>query len=96
MIIKIMSINCHNSGKIPWNLLADAFSYKIHDNEKYIWSIEQNKLKHFSNVLEDLIKDFAKTYKKEVKYELNPNEWEYGDYSSGQGQVSYSDSLLMI
>ena len=91
-----MSVNCHNSGKIPWNLLSEAFSCQTYDNINFKWKIEKNKLIHFSNVLESLIEDFASTYKKKVKYELNPIEWEYGEETSYGGQISYSDSLLMI
>ena len=91
-----MSINCHNSGKLPWNLLADAFSCATYDNIKFIWKIEDKKLKHFCSVFENVLQDFSKTYKKEVRYELNPIAWEYGDYSSGMSEIGYHDSLLMI
>jgi len=103
-----MSVNCHNSGKICWNLLADSLSYNIQKNwsyeysgeghqgkTKYIFSINNNKLEHFSNVMADVIKDFAETYKKEDRYELNPTKWEYENYMYSAGaQVSNADTLI--
>ena len=69
-----MTENCHNNGKICLNLLADSLSYKINKKNnkdsaeptefEYKWSIDNKKLQHFSNVMVDVIKDFAKTYKK--------------------------------
>ncbi len=100
-----MSVNCHNSGKLCWSLLGDSISYKIEkkkegitgDDIKYIWSIDSKKVDHFSYVMENVIKDFAETYKKEDKYELNPTKWKYGYWlNSAGGQTSYSDSLITI
>ena len=89
-----MSSNCHNSGKIPWTLLADSIICK--DIERKNWEIDEKKLTHFSNVFRTVIEDFSKTYKKEATYELNPNEWPWSGCSSCGAQVSYFDSLFSV
>ena len=98
-----MSENCHNSGKIYWSLLAESLSYKIYRknpkinyDEDYKWSIDNNKLEHFSNVMAAVIKDFAETYKKEDRYELNPTKWKNAICTSSGGQTSYADSLIAV
>jgi len=99
-----MSVNCHNSGKICWNLLYESLSYKTikcpgglpgHNDIKYIWFVDIKKAEHFSKVMANVIKEFSETYKEEIKDELNPTKWEDGDIMhSGYSQVCYSDSLI--
>ena len=95
-----MSENCHNSGRIYWNLLEKAISYKVqyHDGKpKYKWFIDQNELKHFCNVMESVITDYAKTYKKNepTTNDLDPTKWKYGFMTSSGAQVGYSTSLTL-
>ncbi len=99
-----MSENCHNSGKICWNLLSESLSYKTrnrpgglpgHNDIEYIWSVDEKKAEHFSKVMANVIKDFSETYKEEIIDELNPTKWEDGDIMhSACSQVCYSDSLI--
>ena len=91
-----MSSNCHNSGKIPWKFLEESLIHKIKKNNKSTWEIDENRLKHFSNVFRSVVEDFSKTYKKEPRYELNPNEWYYSYGTSCGAQVSYFDSLFSV
>ena len=53
-----MSQNCHNSGKICWNVLAESISYETskrpgalpeHNDIIYCWSINETKAEHFNN-----------------------------------------------
>ena len=99
-----MSQNCHNSGKICWNVLAESISYETtkrpgalpgHNDIIYCWTINETKAEHFSKIMANVIKDFSETYKAEIIDELNPTKWEYGDFThSGGSQVCYSDSLI--
>ncbi len=94
-----MSENCHNSGKIYWNLLGESLTYKFKTNgydERYTWSINSKTLEHFSNVMANVIKEFAETYNKEDRYVLNPTKWEHGDREGGGWQISYANGLIGI
>ena len=67
-----MSVNCHNSGRICWNTLADSIQIeriREDDNGKlyYKYSLDPKKAKHFASVFYQVIKDFAETYKRIVK-----------------------------
>jgi len=101
-----MSENCHNSGRIYWNLLENSISYKVqyHDgNPRYKCFINENMLKHFCNTMETVIVDYAKTYKSSNKSSnklsndnLDPIKWRNGFCMIGSGaQIGYSTSLLM-
>ena len=95
-----MSVNCHNSGRIPWNTLADSMLYKIKEDCVVKWAINDKKLKHFCNVFEAVIRDFSKTHKKLDTNKLNPAGWcsNVGVsfmYSNG-AQIGFSLSLTYI
>ena len=95
-----MSVNCHNSGRICWNTLADSISYEVKDcNGKlcYEFSLDENKATHFAKVFHKVIEDFAKTYKKDDNDDLNPTKWYWNECKySGGAQISYAKSLLSI
>ena len=75
--------------------LEESLILKIKNN-KSTWQIDENRLTHFSNIFRSVVEDFSKTYKKEPRYELNPNEWYYSNRTSCGGQVSYFDSLFSV
>ena len=101
-----MSVNCHNSGRICWNTLADSIRIEwvreYSDGElHYKYSLDHKKAQHFASVLHKVIKEFAETYKKEDNetdsFNLNPTKWFWNECKYGAGaQVSYTDSLLCI
>lgn len=101
-----MSVNCHNSGRICWNTLADSIQIeKIREDHNgkiyYKYSLDHKKAKHFASVLYKVIKDFAETYKKEdnetESFNLNPTKWYWNNCKYGGGaQISYTKSLLCI
>ena len=101
-----MSVNCHNSGKICWNTLADSIRIEWvredSDGElHYKYSLDDKKAQYFASVLHKVIKEFAETYKKEdnetESFNLNPTKWYWNDCKYGGGaQISYTKSLLCI
>jgi len=102
-----MSQNCHNSGKICWNLLGELISYttkklpdgilKHTDELKYFYWIDSKKATHFGKVMANVIKEFSETYKNEIVDELNPTTWEHGDIINSQyPKLAYADSLTTI
>ena len=101
-----MSVNCHNSGRICWNTLADSirieWDREDHNGKlHYKYSLDLKKAEHFASVLHKVIKEFAETYKKEdnetESFNLNPTKWHWNDCKYGGGaQISYTKSLLCI
>ena len=96
------SENTHNSGRIKWNTLLEAITKKERLNKdtnevQYEWYVDENKLDYFSRNVEEVIQDYANTYKKEIPNDLNPIQWSSGDWRFSAGaQICYADSLLVI
>ena len=106
-----MSGNCHNEDRINWYLLAASLKfdkivipeetsihYGLKEHTHYKWSIKYKRLKHFCNVMEQTIKDYAATYKKPKIFDLDPVQWSNNDesYMHNYGaQISFGWSLIM-
>ena len=92
-----MSDNCHNAGRICWQVLADSLKFTTHSNGVKTWqrwTCDEAKFMHFCKTFISVVADFAATYNN-YNQDHDCSTWFFSNTSWSSGaQISYFDSFV--